>query len=88
MIRNLCDFEGYLEESGHPLSEGLNQRLRQAYLVYIYAAGFNTPSDLDIAYIKKAFKEDIRYAGRWMIFLEPLGFGALLVCGEAILRLV
>jgi len=29
-----------------------------------------------MACIKKAFKEDIRYAGRWMIFLEPLGLGA------------
>jgi hypothetical protein len=41
-----------------------------------------------MACMKKAFKEDIRYAGRWMIFLEPLGLGALLVCGEAISRLV
>jgi hypothetical protein len=91
LIRNLPDFEEYLEESGHPLSERLNQRLRQAYLIYIYTAGFSTPSDLDMACMKKTFKEDIRYAGRWMIFLESLGLarlGALLVCGEAISRLV
>jgi hypothetical protein len=31
LIRNLRDFEEYLEENGHPRSEGLNQRLRQAY---------------------------------------------------------
>jgi len=88
LIRNLRDFEEYLEENSHPLSEGLNQRLRQAYLIYIYTAGFSTPSDLDMACMKKAFKEDIRYASRWMIFLEPLGLGALFMCGEAISRLV
>ncbi|TAQ87105.1 hypothetical protein B7494_g4571 [Chlorociboria aeruginascens] len=70
-------------ENGHPLSAGTNQRLCQAYLTYIYAAG--TP-DSDTADIKTAFKEDIRYASRWMIFLGLLGLGALLVCGEAISR--
>jgi hypothetical protein len=42
LIRNLRDFEEYLEENGHPRLEGLNQRLRQAYLVYIYAASIGT----------------------------------------------
>jgi hypothetical protein len=88
LIRNLRDFEEYLEENNHPRSEGLNQRLRQAYLIYIYAAGFGTLSDLDMAGMKKAFKEDIRYASCRMIFPEPLGLGALLVCGEAVSRLV
>lgn len=87
-MRNLRDFEEYLEENGHPRSEGLNQRLRQAYLIYIYATSFGTLSDLDITCIKKAFKEDICYAGCWLIFLEPLRLGAFLVCGEAISRFV
>jgi hypothetical protein len=32
LIRNLRDFEVYLAENGHPLSEGSNQRLHYAYL--------------------------------------------------------
>jgi hypothetical protein len=88
LIQNLHDFKRYLKESGHSLLKGLNQQLRQAYLIYIYTTGFSTPSDLDIAYIKKAFKEDIRYTSQWIIFLKPLGLGALLVYGEAISRLV
>ena len=38
--------------------------------------------------IKTAFKEDLRYAVRWMIFVNALGLGAVLVCGEAIAKLV
>jgi hypothetical protein len=51
------------------------------------AGQFRAPSYF-ITCMKKALKEDTRYASRWMIFLEPLGLGALLVCGEAISRLV
>ncbi|KAH9205189.1 hypothetical protein DL95DRAFT_397884, partial [Leptodontidium sp. 2 PMI_412] len=38
--------------------------------------------------IKTALKEDLRYAVRWMVFIDALGLGAVLVCGEAIARLV
>jgi hypothetical protein len=84
LIRNLRDFEEYLGENGHPLSEGLNQRLRHAYLTEIYAAG-SSCSDADV---KTAFKEDLRYAVRWMIFIRPFGVGAIIVCGESISKLV
>ncbi|CAG8981559.1 hypothetical protein HYALB_00013832 [Hymenoscyphus albidus] len=38
--------------------------------------------------VKTAFKEDLRYAVRRMIFINALGLGAVLVCGEAIAKLV
>ncbi|KAH9205861.1 hypothetical protein DL95DRAFT_470179 [Leptodontidium sp. 2 PMI_412] len=38
--------------------------------------------------IKKVFKEDLRYAVRWMIFINALGLGAVLVYDEAIAKLV
>ncbi|PVH67642.1 hypothetical protein DL98DRAFT_279252 [Cadophora sp. DSE1049] len=38
--------------------------------------------------IKAALKEDLRYAVRWMIFIDTFGLGAVLVCGKAIARLV
>jgi len=88
LIKNLCDFEEYLKESGYPLLKRLNQRLRQAYLIYIYIIGFNTPSDLDIDYIKKAFKKDIRYINRWIIFFKPLKLNALFIYNKAISRLI
>ncbi|KAH8797858.1 hypothetical protein F5884DRAFT_864215 [Xylogone sp. PMI_703] len=84
LIRNLRDFEDYLVKNGHPLSKGSNQRLRHAYLKEIYAAG-STHSD---SVLKIAFKEDLRYAFRWMIFIRPFGLGAIFVCGEEISKLV
>ena len=84
LIRNLHDFEEYLEENGHPLSKGSNQRLRHAYLTEIYAAGPSC-SDSDV---KIAFKEDLQYAVRWMVFIRPFGLGAILMCGESISKLV
>jgi hypothetical protein len=54
---------------------------------YMYAAGFSS-SALNMCDIKTAFKEDLRYAVRWMIFINALGVGAILVCGEAIAKLV
>ncbi|KAH6677206.1 hypothetical protein B0J14DRAFT_651095 [Halenospora varia] len=41
-----------------------------------------------MCYIKTAFKEDLRYAVRWMIIINALGLGAVLVCGEAIAKLL
>jgi hypothetical protein len=38
--------------------------------------------------IKTAPKEDLRYTVRWMIFIDALDLGAVLVCGEAIVQLV
>jgi hypothetical protein len=38
--------------------------------------------------IKTAFKEDLRYTVRWMIFINALGLDAILVYGEAIAKLV
>jgi hypothetical protein len=38
--------------------------------------------------VKIALKEDLRYAVRWMIFINALGLGAVLVYGEAIAKLV
>jgi hypothetical protein len=38
--------------------------------------------------VKIALKEDLRYAVRWMIFINALGLGAVLVGGEAIAKLV
>jgi hypothetical protein len=55
--------------------------------VYVYAAGFS-PSALNMCDIKIALKEDLRYAVRWMIFVNALGLGAVLVCGAAIAKLV
>ncbi|KAH8761297.1 hypothetical protein BGZ57DRAFT_858251 [Hyaloscypha finlandica] len=46
LIRNLRDFQEYLEENGHPPSDTSNHRLRRAYLVYIYAAGFSSSTFL------------------------------------------
>ncbi|KAL5330866.1 hypothetical protein ACEPPN_000391 [Leptodophora sp. 'Broadleaf-Isolate-01'] len=86
LIRNLRDFQEYLEENGHRPSDTSNHRLRHAYLVYIYAASFSSTSKM--CDIKTALKEDLRYAVRWMIFIDALGLGAVLVCGEAIARLV
>jgi hypothetical protein len=83
-IRNVRDLQEYLEENGHRPSDTSNHRLRHAYLVYIYAAGFSS-SDSNMCNIKTAFKEDLRYAVRWMIFIDDLSLGAVLVCGEAIL---
>lgn len=86
LIRNLRDFQEYLEGNGHHPSDTSNHRLRHAYLVYIYAAGFSSSAS-NMCDIKTAFKEDLRYAIRWMIFINALGLGALLVCGEAIAKL-
>ncbi len=85
-LDNLRDVELYLEENGYSRSGGLHQRLRQAYLVYLYAAGFGKPSELDMAGMKMALKEDMSYASRRIICLAPLGLGTLLVCGEAIAK--
>jgi hypothetical protein len=38
--------------------------------------------------IKTAFKEDLPYAVRRTIFINALGLGAVLVCREAIAKLV
>ena len=84
LIRNLRDYEEYLEENGHPISEGSSQRFRHAYLTDIYAAD-SSRSHLDV---KAAFKEDLRYAARWMIFIKRFGLGAILVCGQYISKLV
>jgi hypothetical protein len=87
LIRNLRDFQEYLEENDHRPSDTSNHRLRHAYLVYIYAAGFSS-SALNMCDIRIALKEDLRYAVRWMIFINALGLGAVLVGGEAIAKLV
>jgi hypothetical protein len=87
LIRNLRDFKEYLEENGHRPSDTSNHRLRHAYLVYIYAASFSSSAS-NMCDIKTAFKEDLRYAVRWMIFIDALGLGAVLVCGESIAKLV
>ncbi|KAG9247724.1 hypothetical protein BJ878DRAFT_477104 [Calycina marina] len=64
------------------------------------AGGLKTPQIIDCAMltcfsssskkcnIRTAPKEDLRYAVRWMIFIDALGLGAVLVCGEAIAKLV
>jgi hypothetical protein len=54
--------------------------------VYIYAAGFSSSAS-NICDIKTTF-EDLRYAVHWMNFINALGLGAVLVCGEAIAKLV
>jgi len=77
----------YLAENGHRPSDTSNHRLRYGYLVYIYTAGFDS-SDSKRCDIRTALKEDLRYAVRWMIFIDALGLGVVLVCGEAIARLV
>lgn len=86
LIRNLLDFREYLEENRHRPSDISNHRPRHAYLVNIYAASFSSTSKMGD--IKTALKEDLRYAVRWMVFIDALGLGAVLVCGEAIARLV
>src|SRR5450756_492242 len=83
LIRNLRDFQEYLAENGHRPSGTSNHRLRRAYLVYIYAAGFSS-SAMSMCDVKTSLREDLRYAVRWMIFVNALGLGAVLVCGEAI----
>ncbi|KAG9230111.1 hypothetical protein BJ875DRAFT_546436 [Amylocarpus encephaloides] len=87
LIRNLRNFQEYLVENGYHPSDTSNHRLRYGYLVYIYAANFNS-SDSKRCDIRTALKEDLRYAIRWMIFIDALGLGAVLVCGEAIAKLV
>ena len=77
----------YLQENGHSASDTKNQRLRHAYLVENYAAGLSS-SNLTMHQIKINFTDDLRYAGRWMTFIRVLGYGALLVCGDAISKLV
>ena len=54
---------------------------------YIYAARFSSSASKRCD-IRTALKEDLRYAVRWMIFIDALGLGAVIVCGEAIARLV
>jgi len=54
---------------------------------YIYAARFSSSASKRCD-IRTALKEDLRYAVRGMIFIDALGLGAVLVCGEAIARLV
>jgi hypothetical protein len=87
LIRNLRDFQEYLKENDHRPSDTSNHRLRHAYLVYIYATGFNS-SALNMCNIKIALKEDLQYTVRWMIFIDALGLGAVLVSREAIAKLV
>ena len=87
LIRNLRNFQEYLAENGHRPSDTSNHRLRYAYLVYIYADSFNSSASKRCD-IRTALKEDLRYAVRWMIFIDALGLGAVIVCGEAIARLV
>jgi hypothetical protein len=53
----------------------------------IYAAD-SSWSELDATDMKMAFKEDLRYAVRWMIFVKTLGPSAIIVCGEGISKLV
>jgi hypothetical protein len=43
---------------------------------------------MNMSDVKTALREDLRYAVRWMIFVNALGLGAVLVCGEAIAKLV
>jgi hypothetical protein len=52
LIRNLQDFEEFLEENGHPPLEGSNQRLRHAYLVDTYASGMGS-SNVNMDDIKR-----------------------------------
>lgn len=87
LIRNLRNFQEYLTENGHRPSDTSNHRLRYAYLVYIYAGSFNSSTSRRCD-IRTALKEDLRYAVRWMVFIDALGLGAVLVRGEAIARLV
>jgi hypothetical protein len=58
LIRNLLDFQEYLVENGHRPSDTSNHRLRYAYLVYIYAAGFSS-SAMNICNVKTALREDL-----------------------------
>lgn len=58
LIRKLRDFREYLEENIHLPSDTSNYRLRHAYMVYIYATGFNS-SALNMCDIKIALKEDL-----------------------------
>jgi hypothetical protein len=63
LIRNLRNFQEYLEENNHHPSDTSNHRLRHAYLVYIYAASFSS-STLNMRDIKIALKEDLQYTVR------------------------
>ena len=83
LIRDLRNFEEYLEENGDTTSKGSNQRLRDAYLTRIWAG-----SSLSVSDVRRVFKEDLRYATRWMIFVRRFGLGAILVCGQGISKLV
>lgn len=87
LIRNLRDFQEYLEENGHRPLDTSNYWLRHAYLVYIYTTGFSS-SALNIGDIKIALKEDLRYVIRWMIFINALGLGTVLIGGKAVAKLV
>ena len=85
LIRIFHDYREYLLENGYSLEDASCHRPRHGFLIGIYAGG---SPDKNMYKVRLAFKEDIRYASRWMIFIRVLGFGALLVCGEAISKIV
>lgn len=43
---------------------------------------------MNMCNVKTALREDLRYTIRWIIFINALGLGTILVCGKAIAKLV
>jgi hypothetical protein len=84
LIRTLDDFDEFLQENDHLSSYTPKQKFREAFL-RIYAG---ISSDIDMPKARESLRQDLQYARRWKIFVEVLGNGALLVCGENIAKLV
>ena len=80
LIRHLRSYEAFLDESGYTNEKERNsQRARDKYLRYLYKG-----RELDEAKKKEArtgLTEHLRYGKRWMIFIDALTAGFIIVCG-------
>ncbi|KFY84654.1 hypothetical protein V500_09124 [Pseudogymnoascus sp. VKM F-4518 (FW-2643)] len=80
LIRHLRSYEDFLDESGYTnKKKRKSQKARDKYLRYLYEG-----RELDEAKEKDArtgLTEHLRYGRRWMIFIDALTAGFVIVCG-------
>lgn len=79
LIRHLRSYEDFLDESGYKKKKRKSKKARDKYLRYIYEG-----RELDEAKEKDArtgLTEHLRYGRRWMIFIDALTAGFVIVCG-------
>lgn len=86
LMRLRQDYTEFLEQNREMAKYTTEQVIRVAFLKEVYV---DNTSGIDLPKVRKTFSNDLRFAQRWMFFVKALGGpGAVVVCGEAISKLV